>query len=509
MELDIYLILLSFHLYRDQISTVVGSNSFNSLPNSSYRRRLATEPGFSHTSPVISPSRSPPTAVSPEQQDSCFEEPNLVAPRSPQVRPGMVHVIHHRFTKTVKVTSVPCFLCEKPMFIGYKCKECKYRCHNTCLDKVPPSCGLPEGFLEVYRKTMESIENQGAGVSSAASQLNDILSPASVKSEPTKKSHKKSNGTHHSSNKPVINVTPFGGPDSSSNTSSCTSSAPSSPAVLNNSSNLPTPLSASQANSFNFPDISGLISGHHSFSNTPSIPEVVDTQKSNDSDKTVSANSGSTSTDSEKTLASRLNSQDSVMSEVDMNEKGWPRQNSLTAKEWEIPFDEVTVGEKIGTGRFGVVYKGQWHGAVAVKMLNMGHDVDQRQYMEAFKQEVATLRKTRHENLVLFMGACPPKLAIVTSLCKGDTLFTLLHLKGHKFPANRALLIAQQICQGMSYLHARDIVHKDLKSKNVFYENGKVIITDFGLLNVTRMCQTNRFVLFPSPPSLSIYLSFL
>lgn len=223
--------------------------------------------------------------------------------------------------------------------------------------------------------------------------------------------------------------------------------------------------------------------------------EVVDTQKSNDSDKTVSITSGST--DSEKTLASRLNSQDSVMSDmVEMNEKaGWPRQNSLTAKEWEIQFEEVTVGEKIGTGRFGVVYKGQWHGAVAVKMLNMGHDVDQRQYMEAFKQEVATLRKTRHENLVLFMGACPPKLAIVTSLCKGDTLFTLLHLKGHKFPANRALLIAQQICQGMSYLHARDIVHKDLKSKNVFYENGKVIITDFGLLNVTRMCQGNRSVL--------------
>ena len=34
---------------------------------------------------------------------------------------------------------------------------------------------------------------------------------------------------------------------------------------------------------------------------------------------------------------------------------------------------------------------------------------------------VATFRKTRHENLILFMGACmtPPNLAIVTSLCKG------------------------------------------------------------------------------------------
>ena len=42
--------------------------------------------------------------------------------------------------------------------------------------------------------------------------------------------------------------------------------------------------------------------------------------------------------------------------------------------------------------------------------------------LEAFRLDVATFRKTRHENVTLFMGACmnPPKLAIVTSLCKGE-----------------------------------------------------------------------------------------
>ena len=46
--------------------------------------------------------------------------------------------------------------------------------------------------------------------------------------------------------------------------------------------------------------------------------------------------------------------------------------------------------------------------------------------LEAFRKEVATLRKTRHENLILFMGACmnPPKLAIVTSLCKGIKIYS-------------------------------------------------------------------------------------
>ena len=51
---------------------------------------------------------------------------------------------------------------------------------------------------------------------------------------------------------------------------------------------------------------------------------------------------------------------------------------------------------------------------------------------------------------------------------------------------NKTVILAQQIAQGMGYLHHRNIVHKDLKTKNIFLENGKAIITDFGLVNVTR-----------------------
>ena len=51
---------------------------------------------------------------------------------------------------------------------------------------------------------------------------------------------------------------------------------------------------------------------------------------------------------------------------------------------------------------------------------------------------------------------------------------------------NKIIIIAQQIAQGMGYLHHRGIVHKDLKTKNIFLENGRAIITDFGLVNVAR-----------------------
>ena len=56
--------------------------------------------------------------------------------------------------------------------------------------------------------------------------------------------------------------------------------------------------------------------------------------------------------------------------------------------------------------------------------------------LEAFRLDVATFRKTRHENVILYMGACmnPPKLAIVTSLCKGKKAFLKLYFRLKKNP---------------------------------------------------------------------------
>lgn len=45
----------------------------------------------------------------------------------------------------------------------------------------------------------------------------------------------------------------------------------------------------------------------------------------------------------------------------------------------------------------------------------------------------------------------------------------------------------------MGYLHAKGIVHKDLKSKNVFYDSNKVVITDFGLFGMSGVVQEDRW----------------
>ncbi|KAH8359077.1 hypothetical protein KR093_004204, partial [Drosophila rubida] len=211
----------------------------------------------------------------------------------------------------------------------------------------------------------------------------------------------------------------------------------------------------------------------------PFTSEYSDTHKSNDSDKTVSL-SGSASTDSDRTPV-RLDS-------TEDGDSGQWRQNSISLKEWDIPYGDLHLLERIGQGRFGTVHRALWHGDVAVKLLNEDYLQDEHM-LDSFRNEVTNFKKTRHENLVLFMGACmnPPHLAIVTSLCKGNTLYTYIHQRREKFAMNRTLLIAQQIAQGMGYLHARDIIHKDLRTKNIFIENGKVIITDFGLFSSTKL----------------------
>lgn len=77
------------------------------------------------------------------------------SPRTPTVSRGMGHMITHRFTKTFKMMTT-CDYCDKQMFIGLKCKECKYKCHKDCASKVPPSCGLPQELIDEFKRTLQA-----------------------------------------------------------------------------------------------------------------------------------------------------------------------------------------------------------------------------------------------------------------------------------------------------------------------------------------------------------------
>uniref|UniRef100_A0A3B4ECY8 RAF proto-oncogene serine/threonine-protein kinase n=1 Tax=Pygocentrus nattereri TaxID=42514 RepID=A0A3B4ECY8_PYGNA len=178
----------------------------------------------------------------------------------------------------------------------------------------------------------------------------------------------------------------------------------------------------------------------------------------------------------QKERASSFNSQE--------KNKIRPRDKRDSSYYWEIEASEVVLHSRIGSGSFGTVYKGKWHGDVAVKILKVTDPTPEQ--FQAFRNEVAVLRKTRHVNILLFMGyMTKDNLAIVTQWCEGSSLYKHLHVLETNFQMFQLIDIARQTAQGMDYLHAKNIIHRDMKSNNIFLHEGLTVkIGDFGLATV-------------------------
>ncbi|XP_038184602.1 kinase suppressor of Ras 1 isoform X5 [Arvicola amphibius] len=392
---------------------------------------------------------------------------------SPQlVRRDIGLSVTHRFSTKSWLSQV-CNVCQKSMMFGVKCKHCRLKCHNRCT-KEAPACRI--SFLPLARlRRTESVPS-------------DINNPVDRASEPhfgtlpkalTKKEHP-----------PAMNL------DSSSNPSSTTSSTPSSPAPFLTSSNPssattpPNPSPGQRDGRFSFPDISAQAAPPSS---------TADSTRPDDQPKADVLGVHEAEAEEPEAGKSEAEDDEDEVDDLPSSRRPWrgpisrkASQTSVYLQEWDIPFEQVELGEPIGQGRWGRVHRGRWHGEVAIRLLEMdGHNQD---HLKLFKKEVMNYRQTRHENVVLFMGACmnPPHLAIITSFCKGRTLHSFVRDPKISLDINKTRQIAQEIIKGMGYLHAKGIVHKDLKSKNVFYDNGKVVITDFGLFGISGVVREER-----------------
>lgn len=151
----------------------------------------------------------------------------------------------------------------------------------------------------------------------------------------------------------------------------------------------------------------------------------------------------------------------------------------------EIEWESLTVGEQIGQGSCGTVYHGFWVGSdVAIKVF--AEQENTLELLEDFRKEVAIMKRLRHPNVVLFMGAVlsPQHLSIVTEFLPRGSLFRLLHRNTPGMDWRRRVRMALDVARGMNYLHNLNppIVHRDLKSSNLLVDkNWTVKVGDFGL----------------------------
>ncbi|PIN20289.1 Serine/threonine protein kinase [Handroanthus impetiginosus] len=160
---------------------------------------------------------------------------------------------------------------------------------------------------------------------------------------------------------------------------------------------------------------------------------------------------------------------------------------------WKIPFADIQLATKnfdknliIGSGGFGVVYKGVLtdNNKVAVKRGVPGS----RQGLPEFQTEITVLSRIRHCHLVSLIGYCEEQsemILVYEYMDKGT-------LRQHLYGSNSSPLSWKQrleICigaaRGLHYLHtgfAQGIIHRDIKSTNILLDENYIAkVADFGL----------------------------
>eukprot|EP00472_Partenskyella_glossopodia_P008750 CAMPEP_0197521452 /NCGR_PEP_ID=MMETSP1318-20131121/6728_1 /TAXON_ID=552666 /ORGANISM="Partenskyella glossopodia, Strain RCC365" /LENGTH=602 /DNA_ID=CAMNT_0043073455 /DNA_START=15 /DNA_END=1823 /DNA_ORIENTATION=- len=158
---------------------------------------------------------------------------------------------------------------------------------------------------------------------------------------------------------------------------------------------------------------------------------------------------------------------------------------------YEIPRHEVHMirwkehQEWVAAGKTAKVYRALWHGLeIAWKVLQ--YRTLMREAANAFMQEVEVLKVLSHENVVRMIGVCTQGmeenngLCLATEWCAGGGL-DMLCFSEVKMTMKDVLTLAIDIARGMEFIHAKGLIHRDLKLANImltFADQAKV--GDFG-----------------------------
>ncbi|KAF3332713.1 putative receptor-like protein kinase [Carex littledalei] len=142
--------------------------------------------------------------------------------------------------------------------------------------------------------------------------------------------------------------------------------------------------------------------------------------------------------------------------------------------------------DKLGQGGFGSVYKGELRSGlpVAIKMLEGSKGAG-----EDFINEVATIGRIHHVNIVRLVGFCSEgtRRALVYEFMPNDSLekYIILRKNGQPLKMEKLLQISIGIARGIEYLHQgcnERILHFDIKPRNILLDqNLNPKIADFGL----------------------------
>ncbi|XP_010454543.1 PREDICTED: calmodulin-binding receptor-like cytoplasmic kinase 1 [Camelina sativa] len=176
-----------------------------------------------------------------------------------------------------------------------------------------------------------------------------------------------------------------------------------------------------------------------------------------------------------------------------------PGKDSSSSKSWHLGPVIFSFGElqratanfssvhQIGEGGFGVVFKGKLDDGTIVAIKRARKNNYSKSWLREFKNEIYTLSKIEHMNLVKLYGFLEhgeERVIVVEYVGNGNLREHLDGLRGNRLEMAERLEIAIDVAHALTYLHTytdTPIIHRDIKASNILITDKlRAKVADFG-----------------------------
>jgi serine/threonine protein kinase len=185
-----------------------------------------------------------------------------------------------------------------------------------------------------------------------------------------------------------------------------------------------------------------------------------------------------------------LSSADGALDDEDLerefDEEPEFQRRDVQVKRNKNPRDEYELGDELGRGKFGTVYRCVEMSSglkLAAKFIHMRRSEDR----EDVEREVAIMSVLQHKRLLQLYDAFDDglhEMCLITELVEGGELFERIVDNDFDLTEKKAAIFMRQICEGVEYMHGEHIVHLDMKPENILClsrTGNRIKLIDFGL----------------------------